>query len=472
MESGELIIPWEKWDKSYGANPRNVVSGWIQRDNLDLALASKIEFVLHNYGQLSSLFTFSGNFDQLNEKLLSCYHQWSSLYPIDGIMIKVFDESKRLITGHTATYYNWSIAWKPPMQTKKTLVTDILWNTSRSGRVVPTICYEPISLCSTTNSKATGNNAKWVFDREIKVGSEIVVGKAGEIIPKILEVNNPKVIQQNAVTGVNSLFNGVGDVSGITVPTNARTLLNDILPDCPTCNAPLSWKGKDLICTSPRCIAKMIKSLSYFYSDKGMELKSIGEFMLGDLFEDPLAYSILVKHPYALLDPEVFNFVPLIKSIWGEKRYLIYRENLSSLSKSPIHFISALGYDKLAYKSVLKLWYYVFEGQELKGVSKQAQTNFSEGYLIYKKAAEELVNFKFLLPPLIPKITYCITGKLSVSRTEMIDYLSEYRWSFSNQVSKHVDILIVGDDPGRTKTRKAQELNTLIINEDEISEKI
>jgi len=242
--------------------------------------------------------------------------------------------------------------------------------------------------------------------------------------------------------------------------------------NCPTCNAPLSWKGKDLICTSDRCIAQMIKSLSYFYSDKGMELKSIGEFMLGDLLEDPLAYHIFNQTPYALLDPEIFDFVPLLKKLWGEKRYLIYRKNLSEVSKSPIHFISALGYDKLAYKSVLKLWYYVFENQELIGVSKQAQINFGRAYLVYSKAERELINFSFLPVPSLPKLTYCITGKLSVSRTEMIDYLSNYRWSFSNQVSKHVDILIIGDEPGKTKIRKAQELGTLTINEDQISEKI
>ncbi len=187
-QSVELIISWDDWDEGFGANPRNVVSGWIQRDNLDPDLAKYIQIVSHNAGSLSSSYLFSGNFDHLNEKLLSCYHQWSQLYPIDGIMIKVFDEEKRLITGNTSTYYNWSIAWKPPMQTKKTLVTEILWNTSRSGKVIPTVCYEPIELCSTTNSKATGNNAKWIQDRGIEIGSTIIVGKAGEIIPKILDV--------------------------------------------------------------------------------------------------------------------------------------------------------------------------------------------------------------------------------------------------------------------------------------------
>lgn len=468
--SGELVIPLEFWEDSFGANPRNTVSGWIQRDDLDFKLAANIHMIPHNSGSLYEEFSFTGNFDHLNERLLSCYHQWSALYPLDGIMIKVFDEEKRLITGHNNSFYHWSIAWKPPMQTKKTKVTSILWNTSRSGRVVPTVCYEPISLCSTTNSKATGNNAKWLFDREVKVGSEIVVGKAGEIIPKILSVSNTLQKHPSGERRCGSL--GVHPGTNITVPLDLSHALNTPLPACPTCNSPLSWKGKDLICTSERCIAKIIQSLSYFYSDKGMELKSIGEFMLGDLLEDPFGYYHLSKYPYALLDPEQFNLIPTLKGIWGKKKYKIYRENLSTLSKSPIHFISALGYNGLAYKSVLKMWYYVFENQELKGVSKQAQRCFAEGYIEYKNAKEKLFNFSFLPVPPIPKITYCITGKLSVSRTEMIEYLSEYRWSFSNQVSKYVDILIVGEEPGKTKTRKAKELNTLTINEDEISERI
>lgn len=470
LVSGELIIPWKNWNDEFGANPRNTVSGWIQRDNLDLFLAYKIKFIPHNNGPLSETYTFTGNFDHLNEKLLSCYHQWHSIYPLDGIMIKVFDEEKRLITGHNNTFYHWSIAWKPPMQTKKTTVTDIIWNTSRSGRVVPKVQYEPISLCSTTNTKATANNAKWLFDRGIEVGSEIVVGKAGEIIPKILDVVKTVQTTPQDASGCRSL--PVDGCSGVTVPTPNKHPLNTTLPTCPTCQAPLTWKGVDLICTSSRCIAQLIKSVAYFYSDKGMEVKSIGEFMLGDLLETPQGWSVLSEYPYALLDPKAFQILPLLKSTWGEKRTQTYLDNLSTLSKSPIHFIAALGYDKLAYKSVLKIWYYVFEQQDLKSVSMLAQKNFAEGYVMFQKAKKLLTSFSFIPVPPLPKITYCITGKLSVSRNEMIEYLFNYSWSFSNQVSRYVDILIIGDDPGKTKTRKAKELNIITINEDDINERI
>ena len=238
--------------------------------------------------------------------------------------------------------------------------------------------------------------------------------------------------------------------------------------NCPTCNSELSWEGVHLICSSPRCITQLIKSIEYFYSDKGMEVKSIGEFMLGDIIEQPQGYHILSSRPYALLEPETFGLDGILLATWGEKKYKTYRENLAGLSKNPVHFISALGYDKLAYKTALKLWYYVFGNLPLTSVAKTAQKNFIDAFIIFETAKKEMKRFTFLPVPPIPKITYCITGKLSISRTEMIAYLEKYKWSFSNQVSRHTDILIVGEEPGETKTTKARELNILTINESEI----
>jgi NAD-dependent DNA ligase len=110
----------------------------------------------------------------------------------------------------------------------------------------------------------------------------------------------------------------------------------------------------------------------------------------------------------------------------------------------------------------------VFEDSPLSSVAKAAQKKFIDAFIIYEQAKKEMRNFTFLPVPPIPKITYCITGTLSISRTEMISYLEQFKWSFSNQVSRHTDILIVGESPGETKTRKAKELNILTINENEI----
>ncbi|MCP4607704.1 MAG: hypothetical protein GY845_03165 [Planctomycetes bacterium] len=183
----EIVIPYGKWNLAYGKNPRNTIAGWLNRkdfpDHPNIA-----QLISHNHGPLSIPYAFTGNLDTLLRYLLKAYKEWSTIYPIDGIMLKPRSEKRRTIAGHNNTTYAWSIAWKPPIQIKETTVTDIEWNVSRQGRIIPTVVYSPIELCQTINSRATANNAKWLVERGIKIGSRISVGKAGEIIPKILEV--------------------------------------------------------------------------------------------------------------------------------------------------------------------------------------------------------------------------------------------------------------------------------------------
>ncbi len=188
FQAVELLIPVAEWNPDYGKNPRNVVAGWLARKHE--APTSMITAVPHNFGSLGKYYKYDGNLDALGEFLITTHAEWAKIYPIDGLMIKVKDEKARIIAGNNGTTSNWSIAWKPPIQIKMTTVLDIEWNISRLGRVIPTVVYEPIDLCGTTNSRVTGNNAKWLMDKNIHVGSRITVGKAGEIIPKIIDVNN------------------------------------------------------------------------------------------------------------------------------------------------------------------------------------------------------------------------------------------------------------------------------------------
>ena len=187
IESVEIVIPNALWNKSYGKNQRNTVAGWLARK--EIPYNHVVKFISHNYGILNEKYLFE-SYDLLEEKLLSLYNLWSQTYPLDGIMIKVLDESRRITAGHTSTTYHWSIAWKPPIQIAETIVIDIEWNVSRSGRVIPTVIYKPIELCNTLNSRVTGNNAKWIQDKDINIGDKILVGKAGEIIPKIIKKVN------------------------------------------------------------------------------------------------------------------------------------------------------------------------------------------------------------------------------------------------------------------------------------------
>ena len=146
-ESVELIIPNILWKEEYGKNIRSTVAGWLAQPAIPHR--GLIEMVPHHGTSfLHREYTFDGDYDNLLTILLALYELWSSEYKIDGIMLKVFNESERLVAGDNGSTSNWSIAWKPPIQTKETTITKIEWNVSRTGRIIPTIIYEPITLCN------------------------------------------------------------------------------------------------------------------------------------------------------------------------------------------------------------------------------------------------------------------------------------------------------------------------------------
>ena len=481
-ETVEIIIPVAKWKSEFGANPRNVVAGWLNRK--EFGLKDIAQMVSHNSGPLSIPYAFTGDMDALESHLLSAYAGWSTIYPIDGIMIKPRDEKRRIIAGSNGTTYAWSIAWKPPIQIKETTVTDIEWNVSRQGRIIPTVIYSPIELCHTVNSRATANNAKWLVDKNIQVGSILSVGKAGEIIPKILEVKNPTTNQKGSDdqaengevqnTGVSCPFNAVLDRLHITTPTPAKPALNRPLRACPICNAETKWSGVDLICDSSSCIGQLIKQISYFYSKTGFDLKSIGENMIAKLILEPEPFKILVAHPWALLDPESFNILTHLYTIWGTKRTNTYLNELIKIKgkKNKAHFIASMGYPGLAYKTVLKIFYYLQDGTLNSNIPQKSQTNFVQAFIKFQQVEPLLKGFEFAFLPESPQVIYCITGSLATPRVELIDYVTKFRWEWSNQVSKYVDFLIIGSDPGKTKITKAKQLGTVCLTEEEFMDKI
>lgn len=432
----ELIIKNEDWNPDYGKNPRNVVSGWINSNEIPYI---NIVTAIDHEGLPAKILSPPFDLSQLNDKLLQYYFEWKKIYPIDGLVIKLLSQTERIKVAHTNAYYNWQIAWKPPISTKETKVTDIEFNISRSGRLVPKVRYIPVDICSTINEYATGNNAQWLRDKLICVGDNIVVGKAGEIIPQILEVKH---------TGTENFY----------------------LPSlCPVCKTPLKWQGRDLICEGESCISKWIKKLAYFYSDKGMNLKSIGEAMIEELLQVNSVYELLIKHPWALLNPKNFNILEKIINVWGNKRTENYLNELLKINntKDPAHFISALGFKNMAYKKSFNYWQLFAAKKD----PKLLPADFIIGVNKFVQAMKEITPFTFAKLPTIPKMTYTITGTLSANRDDIISYLSQYKWVFQNQVSKKTDLLILGLlDKQTTKLNKAKELNIPIITEDQIKE--
>ncbi len=436
-ESVELIIHNEDWNPSYGKNQRNTVAGWLNRHTTDYH--SVIRSVSHSNPETECTIYPPYNLDALHNKFLTLYSHWSSTFPMDGLMVKLADEKDRLIASHNGTVNLWSIAWKPPISTATTVVTDIHWKVSRLGRIIPTIEYEPVELCGTTNSMVTGNNAQWIIDKGIYSGVKIIIGKAGEIIPKIIDVLNP------------------------------NKNIMEVPYQCPECKNQITVENPHIICTSPDCIAAQVRRIAYFYSDKGIEVKSIGEKRIYELLQNKTLKAQLIKKPWLLLDSK--DYLTLIEAVWGVKRTVRYICELSKVNAThnPAHFIAALGYPALAYKSALKCFQQI-KGMPIRGnVPHKAIDSFILALADFMNAKEDLSNFILIDLPNLPDKTYCITGTLSMDRNDMIQHLTQYDWQYSNQVSRYTDYLIQGEVAhATTKSRKATELSVPIISEHDI----
>jgi len=450
FQSMEVLIPWSDWHPDYGANPRNVVAGWLARKH-DVP-PIRMTAVSHNYGDLRYDYTYDGDLDQMSETLLKLYNEWNKIYPLDGIMIKVANEEERLIIGNNGQTNSWSIAWKPPIQTAKTTVTNIEWNVSRLGRVIPTVIYEPVELCSTTNSRVTGNNAQWISDKQIIKGSEITIGKAGEIIPKILEVNNSEIkLNKNEE---DLLFESY--LFGIEI--------------CPVCGSDLIQDGVHLICDAPNCIAKLTKTLHHFYSKSGIKIDGLAEKTISKILSNKECYKVLKDKPWALLDMSTYRIEHLIKATIGDKLFQNIYANINDMSNSVhmAHFISGLGLPGLAYKTSLRLCQFLKSGKLNIHISDNARSNFIKAVPMFNQAVKEMQLFSFMPIPSTATAIYCITGSLSKSREAMITYLETFNYEFSSSVTRETNYLIVGEDPGNTKIEKAMRYDIPQISEEQL----
>ena len=436
FQAVEILIPFKDWKPEYGKNPRNTVAGWLARvhDAPDAIMTA----VPHNHGPLKQFYWYNGNLEEFGELLLKLFSEWSTIYPMDGLMIKVADEKQRLISGHNGKTNNWSIAWKPPIQTKQTLVKKIEWNVSRLGRVIPTVIYESIELCGTTNSRVTGNNATWLKEKNITEGAIITVGKAGEIIPKIIDVK----------------------------PFNKC-----VLPmQCPKCNELLETDGVHLVCKGENCIAQKVVSIAYFYSHKGVKIDGIGEGIIEALLEDKECYEVLLIAPWALLDMYSYGLVQPIMKVLGQTITVnIFKEvKNASGNFNMAHFISGLGLPGLSYKSALRLCQYLKTGNMSINVSYKARENFANAVLLFTQAKDNLKHFSFSSIPNPAKALFCITGTLSMPRDEMVKFLESKDFGFLESVTKETNYLVVGEDPGKIKIQKAEKHNIPQITEDQL----
>jgi NAD-dependent DNA ligase len=220
----------DKYSKEF-ANPRNLVAGMLNSKTLhdileDIdyikyggiidGLSTKKELIdeLNNNQDIKVSYHIS-NINNLSENLLiDLFKEWSIDYEIDGLIIEINNLKLQEELGRETSTSNpcFSRAFKHIsfVENKITTVTGITWNISKQGLLKPVLQVEPINLDGVTVSNVTGNNAKFVKDNGLGIGSKIRIIRSGMVIPLIVEVLETVDFIQPTIEGVEVDWNEAG----------------------------------------------------------------------------------------------------------------------------------------------------------------------------------------------------------------------------------------------------------------------
>lgn len=486
---GEVYMPKKNFEKLNArqeeegkrlfANPRNAAAGSLRQKDpkitakrgldiyiFNIQLAEGVEFATHceTLDYLKSLrlkvipYKKLAGVSDIGEYVLSINENREKLpCDIDGAVIKVDNLAQREEMGATAKFPRWAVAYKYPPEIKPTVVEDIVVQVGRTGVLTPKAVVRPVRLAGTTVTNATLHNQDFISGRDIRIGDTVMIRKAGEIIPEILEVDLSKRPDG-------------------TVPY--------LLPDCcPVCGAKTERdnEGAFTRCTGVECPAQLSRNISHFVSRDAMDIEGLGSSIVEQLIENGL-----IKSPadiyYLSLDD--------LKGLWqkgGKAAEKLYAAIEKSKSQDLSRLIYALGIRQVGAKTGKVLASTFGSLDSLMEASVEVLTDvpdvgavtaqsisdwFSQPQSrnMIRRLREAGLNFeskRVVSDTRFAGMTFVLTGALSkFTREEATEKIELFGGKASGSVSKKTTYVVVGENAG-SKERKARELGIPILSEDD-----
>lgn len=460
------------------ANPRNAAAGTLRQLNTGIVAKRKLATFLYQEASPTQKETQDDVLKELESYGFSVNHHrlisssmekiWDFIqtiekdrvslpYDIDGIVIKVNSLAMQEELGFTVKAPRWAIAYKFPAEEKEAEILSVDWTVGRTGVVTPTANLTPVQLAGTTVSRATLHNVDYIAEKDIRIGDTVVVYKAGDIIPAVLNVVMSKRNQQEVM----------------------------LIPKlCPSCGSELvHFEGEvALRCINPLCPNQIKERLAHFASRDAMNITGFGPSLVEKLFDAHLIAD--VADIYRL---SIENLLTL-DGIKEKSATKIYHAIQSSKENSAEKLLFGLGIRHVGSKASRLL---LEEFGNLRQLSQASQESIASidglGGVIAKslhtffekeevdKLLEELtsynVNFNYLgkrvsTDAQLSGLTVVLTGKLEkMTRNEAKEKLQNLGAKVTGSVSKKTDLIVAGSDAG-SKLTKAQDLGITIQDED------
>lgn len=380
-------------------------------------------------------------------------------FDIDGMVIKVNNLEQREQMGYTAKSPRWAIAYKFPAEKKKTKILDIIVEVGRTGNITPTAVLEPVRLAGTSVSRATLHNEGYIKEKDIKINDTVIVQKAGDIIPQVLEV------VKEERTGEEIDFN---------------------MPDkCPVCSEPtVRLDGEAAVkCINISCPAQIRRGIIHFASRDAMNIDGLGESIITLLLNEKIIsdladlYYINKENIIELERMGEKSADNLIKSIEKSKENDLWR----LINGLGIKFVGVKGAKILAnnFKDLGKI--IEAEMSELVNLEEFGETMANSVVEFFKEekninVVERLksagVNTKIIesenddIAKIFEGMKIVLTGTLpTLKRNDAKDMIESRGGKATSSVSKSTTFVLAGEEAG-SKLTKANELGVTVIDEE------
>lgn len=493
---GEVILPISEFSRinqeredegeDVFANPRNAAAGTIRQLDKSIVKERKLDCYLYylvnaeEYGmkthkesieyieklgfKTTKIFELYNDFGKLEKAIDVWKTKREKLdYETDGLVIKVNEFEHYDELGYTTKSPRWAIAYKFPAEQVKTKLYDVTFQVGRTGVVTPVAELEAVNLSGSVVKRASLHNFDEIRRKEIKIGDNVIIEKAAEIIPQVVNV----VFEDRK-----------GDEKDIEVPTN-----------CPICDSELVKEEGQvaLKCLNPQCPEKVKREIAYFVSRDAMNITGLGEKIVEKFIE--------------------LGKIKTVVDIYSLKNYAEELENLEKMGKKSVeNLINSIEESKKqGFSKVLYALGIPFVG---KFNANLLTKNYNSIELLKEKSIEDLLEIKGIGDKVAVAIhtylndennwakivalkeiglqfeaekaeeekiednpikgkSFLATGKLEkYKRNDIKDIILAKGGNYLSGVTKKLDYLIAGEKAG-SKLSKAEELGVRVLTEEE-----
>jgi DNA ligase (NAD+) len=480
----ELNKQREKAGEALFANPRNATAGSLKLLDSKIAAQRKLAFFAYATGEVSQPLA-EDHYETLQafkklglpvnpnikkakdiDEVIEICNSWTDKkqdlpYQIDGMVVKVNNLEQREILGYTGRAPRWCISYKFAAEQAETVVESIDVQVGKGGTLTPVANLAPVLLAGTTVKRATLHNFDQVARLDVREGDTVIIEKAGEIIPQVVEVKKER--------------------------RPKGTLPFKLPKKCPNCGGDVKKdaEGVFLRCVNPHCLGQLKERLRYFAGRGQMDIENLGEALI-----DQLVDTGLVKNFADIYKLTKEDLVELERMADKSAQNVI--DSIEASKTRPLwRLVAGLGIRHIGTQTAQML---AEQFGTLKALMSANQAELDAIEQIGEKVAESVYEFfhndknisvinELLtegVKPELPKKakskgklagkTIVVTGTLqNFSRQQAEQAIRNAGGKAASSVSKNTDFVLAGENPG-SKIDKARKLKVKVISEKEFME--